>query len=319
MIITPGEPRANIIKAAQALQDGQLVAFPTETVYGLGADATNENAVKRIYEVKKRPTNHPLIVHISSLRQFPIWVASIPDYVNELAKNFWPGPITFILKRSHLAKDFITGNQELVGVRIPKHPVALRLLLEFEKQGGHGVVAPSANMFGSVSPTCALDVLDDIGEQLKKEDLILDGGDCEIGIESTILLCTEQIIKILRYGNVTKSQIENLVNVKIVDQNADSTVRASGNLKKHYSPNAKIILDQKPAHGDGFIALLHVPTPEGVIRLAAPKDIREFGHTLYKAMRLGDKKKLSRIMIISPEINEISQPLLDRIKKAAAE
>ena len=230
MTITPGKPRENIIKAAQALQDGQLVAFPTETVYGLGADATNENAVKRIYEVKKRPTNHPLIVHISSLRQFPIWAASIPDYVNELAKNFWPGPITFILKRSHLAKNFITGNQELVGVRIPKHPVALQLLGEFEKLGGHGVVAPSANMFGSVSPTCALDVLDDIGVRLKKEDYILDGGDCEIGIESTILLCTAENIKILRYGNVTRTQIENLVNVEILDQNADYKVRASGNL-----------------------------------------------------------------------------------------
>ena len=300
MIITPGKPRENIIKAAQALQDGQLVAFPTETVYGLGADATNENAVKRIYEVKKRPSNHPLIVHISSLQQFPVWAASMPDYVNELAKNF------------------ITGNQELVGVRIPKHPVALQLLGEFEKLGGQGVVAPSANMFGSVSPTCALDVLDDIGERLKKEDFILDGGDCEIGIESTILLCTEESIKILRYGNVTRSQIENLVNIKILDQNTDSNVRASGNLVKHYSPQAKIVLDQKPTQGDGLIALFHIPTPNGVIRLAAPRNIREFGQTLYKAMRLGDKKKLSRIMIISPQINEISQPVIDRIKKAAA-
>jgi len=319
VIITPGEPHENIIKAAQALKDGQLVAFPTETVYGLGADATNENAVKRIYEVKKRPTNHPLIVHISSLRQFPIWAATIPDYVNELAKNFWPGPITFILKRSHLAKNFITGNQELVGVRIPKHPVALQLLLEFEKLGGHGVVAPSANMFGSVSPTCALDALDDIGERLKKEDIILDGGECEIGIESTILLCTDENIKILRYGNVTKSQIERLVDVEIVDQNADSTVRVSGNLKKHYSPSAKIILDQKPSQDDGLIALSNIPTPEGVTRSAAPKDITEFGQNLYKAMRQGDKKKLSRIIIISPQIDEISQPLLDRIKKAAAD
>ena len=319
MIVTLGKPRENIIKAAQALQDGQLVAFPTETVYGLGADATNEHAVKRIYEVKKRPTNHPLIVHIASLQKFPIWAASIPDYVNELAKNFWPGPVTFILKRSHLAKNFITGNQELVGVRIPKHPVALQLLLEFEKLGGHGVVAPSANMFGSVSPTCALDVLDDIGERLRKEDFILDGGDCEIGLESTILLCTKKNIKILRYGSVTRSQIENLVNIEISDQNADSKVRVSGNLVKHYSPNAKIVLDQKPTQGDGLIALFNIPTPEGVMRLAAPNDIREFGQILYKAMRLGDKKKLSRIVIISPQINEISKPLLDRIKKAAAE
>jgi L-threonylcarbamoyladenylate synthase len=316
--ITPGGPRENIINAAKALQIGKLVAFPTETVYGLGADASNESAVRRIYEVKKRPSNHPLIVHISSFRQFPIWVASIPNYVNELAKNFWPGPVTLVLKRSHMAKDFITGNQELVGVRIPKHPVALQLLVEFEKLGGHGVVAPSANMFGSVSPTCAFDVLDDIGKRLKKEDIILDGGECEIGIESTILLCTEENIKILRYGNVTRSQIENLVNVEIEDQGTDTKVRASGLLEKHYSPNAKVILDQSPVPGDGLIALSTVPTPAGVTRLAAPNDIRQFGQTLYKAMRLGDKKNLSRIIIISPPINEISQPVLDRITKAAA-
>lgn len=317
MIITPGESSETIIKAARALQDGQLVAFPTETVYGLGADATNENAVKRIYEVKKRPTNHPLIVHVSSLNKFSLWTSFTPDYVNELAKKFWPGPITFIVNRSHLAKNFITGNQAFVGVRIPNHPVALQLLIEFEKLGGHGVVAPSANMFGSVSPTSALHVVDDIGIRLNKKDFILDGGECEIGIESTIILCSESKIKILRYGNITKSQIENLVDVEIEDQNSDSMIRTSGSLEKHYSPNAKITLDQEPSQGDGFIALSHVPTPAGVTRLASPKDIREFEQTLYKAMRLGDKKSLPRITIITPQITESSLSLLDRIRKAA--
>ena len=319
MNVTPGNPRENIIKAAQALLDGHLVAFPTETVYGLGADATNESAVKRIYAVKKRPINHPLIVHISSIDKLSLWATSVPDYVNELAKRFWPGPITFIVNRSHLAKNFITGNQAYVGVRVPKHPVALQLLIEFEKLGGHGVVAPSANMFGSVSPTSAPHVVDDIGKRLKKEDFILDGGECEIGIESTIILCSESKIKILRYGKITKSQIKNLVNVEVVDQDSSSIVRVSGNLEKHYSPNAKITLDQKPVQGDGLIALSHIPTPAGVIRLASPKDIREFEQTLYKAMRQGDKTKLSRIMIVTPQINESSLSLIDRIRKAAAE
>jgi L-threonylcarbamoyladenylate synthase len=317
--ITPGNPRENIIKAAQALRDGHLVAFPTETVYGLGADATSKNAVERIYAVKKRPINHPLIVHISSIDKLFLWTTSVPDYVNELAKRFWPGPITFILNRSHLAKNFITGNQAYVGVRVPNHPMALQLLIEFERLGGHGVVAPSANMFGSVSPTCALDVVDDIGKRLTNEDFILDGGECEIGIESTIILCSENNVKILRYGNITKSQIKNLVNVEVVDQDSGSIVRASGNLEKHYSPNAKITLDQKPLQGDGLIALSHIPTPAGVIRLASPKDIREFEQTLYKAMRQGDKTKLSRIMIITPQINESSLSLIDRIRKAAGE
>ena len=165
-----------IKKAAKALKDGHLVAFPTETVYGLGADATNEEAVSRIYSVKGRPKDHPLIVHISSINQLSNWARDIPECAIKLAKEFWPGPMTLILKRSDLAKDFITGGQDNVGLRIPNQPVALALLSEFESLGGLGIAAPSANRFGAVSPTSSNDVVDELGEYFQSEDLILNGG-----------------------------------------------------------------------------------------------------------------------------------------------
>ena len=171
-----------INKAAQALIDGHLVAFPTETVYGLGADANNSKAVARIYEVKARPTDHPLIVHISSINQISKWARDIPDYAITLARKFWPGPMTLILKRSYLAKNFITGGQENVGLRVPNHSLALALLTQIESLGGEGVAAPSANRFGAVSPTTSLAVDEEIGKNLNQEDLILDGGACSIGL-----------------------------------------------------------------------------------------------------------------------------------------
>ena len=165
-----------IKKAAAALKDGNLVAFPTETVYGLGADATNHGAVSRIYSVKGRPTNHPLIVHIASTKSLQNWTTDIPKYASMLAKEFWPGPMTLILKRNDLAKDFITGGQEGIGVRVPAHPIALSLLREFEILGGKGIAAPSANRFGAVSPTTAIAVESELGIFLNQKDLIIYGG-----------------------------------------------------------------------------------------------------------------------------------------------
>jgi L-threonylcarbamoyladenylate synthase len=176
MEIISNPTQVEIKKAAQALKDGHLVAFPTETVYGLGADATNEKAVSRIYSVKGRPTDHPLIVHISSINQLDKWAVDIPEYAIKLAKEFWPGPMTLILKRNKIAKDFITGGQDNVGVRVPSHPVAIGLLSEFEKLGGSGVVAPSANRFSAVSPTNTYAVTEEIGGKLSKSDIIIDGG-----------------------------------------------------------------------------------------------------------------------------------------------
>ena len=179
-----------MVDAAANLLAGNLVAFPTETVYGLGADATNASAIARIYEVKGRPADHPLIVHIADLKYLEQWISDIPEYAIELARAFWPGPMTLVLKRSELAKNFITGNQNTVGIRIPNNSLALGLLEAFHKIGGAGVAAPSANRFGQVSPTSAAAVKEELGNYLAESDLVLDGGPSEVGLESTIIDCT---------------------------------------------------------------------------------------------------------------------------------
>jgi L-threonylcarbamoyladenylate synthase len=179
-----------LTNAAHQLQAGILVAFPTETVYGLGADATNADAVARIYAVKGRPADHPLIVHVADAQDISEWASEIPDYAIDLARSFWPGPMTLILKRTDLAQDFITGGQDTVGLRVPDHTLALAFLSAFKKIGGKGVAAPSANRFGHVSPTTALAVHEELGEYLNPDDLILDGGPSQVGVESTIIDCT---------------------------------------------------------------------------------------------------------------------------------
>jgi L-threonylcarbamoyladenylate synthase len=195
--------------AATTLLHGNLVAFPTETVYGLGADALNKQAVVRIYETKGRPADHPLIVHIHSMQAVEQWVEDVPNYAIALARDFWPGPMTLIFKRSTLAQDFITGGQNTVGIRIPNHPVALSLLEAFYNLGGLGIAAPSANRFGHVSPTTAQAASEELAEYLNPEDQILDGGACAIGVESTIIDCTGEFPRILRPGGVTIEMIKN--------------------------------------------------------------------------------------------------------------
>jgi L-threonylcarbamoyladenylate synthase len=189
--------------SAAGLIKGDLVAFPTETVYGLGADATNKDAIARIYKVKGRPLGHPIIVHISSISNLDKWARNIPEYAVNLARAFWPGPMTLILPRTDLAKDFITGSQDNVGIRIPSHTVALALLKEFEDQGGLGIAAPSANRFGAVSPTSATAVEIELADFLSENDQILNGGPCLVGVESTIINCTQDKPSILRPGAVT--------------------------------------------------------------------------------------------------------------------
>jgi L-threonylcarbamoyladenylate synthase len=312
---------APIIKdAALALKDGHLVAFPTETVYGLGADATNEKAVARIYEVKGRPTDHPLIVHISSMELLDKWVSEIPEYAIKLARSFWPGPMTLILPRTALAKDFITGGQNNVGIRVPSHPVALSLLKEFEAKGGYGVAAPSANRFGKVSPTNAGSVLQDLSTFLSSKDFILNGGSSIIGIESTIVNCTEATPEILRPGYITGQKIEMALmdSHKVhVRSSKTSDTRASGLFKSHYSPNAKVLVDGEPGIGDGYIALSHVGTPFGVTRLASPKNLNEYAKVLYESFRLADQLKIKKIFVVPPEGEGLSLAICDRIKKAS--
>jgi len=305
--------------AATSLIAGNLVAFPTETVYGLGADASNQQAVARIYEVKGRPTDHPLIVHISSINNLDKWAKDIPAYAVKLARAFWPGPMTLILPRTDLAKDFITGGQNNVGIRVPAHTVALSLLKEFEDQGGYGIAAPSANRFGKVSPTCADDVKAELSDYLKPDDLILDGGSSSVGVESTIINCTNTMPSILRPGGITAAMISDLLGIQIevfVKNNSDQ-IRAPGLLESHYSPKAKVYLSGTPSAGDGFIALINFPTPPGVIRLTSPATNEEYARTLYQGLRLADSKKLSKVYVIEPEGNDIAVAVCDRLQKAA--
>jgi L-threonylcarbamoyladenylate synthase len=309
-----------LASAAQSLIDGSLVAFPTETVYGLGADATNPTAVARIYEVKGRPADHPLIVHIADLKYLEQWISDIPEYAILLAREFWPGPMTLILKRSELAKDFITGGQDTVGIRIPDNSLALGLLEEFHKLGGAGIAAPSANRFGQVSPTTAAAVREELGDYLADTDLVLDGGPSEVGLESTIIDCTNEMPRILRPGAITIAMIGEVTGLKMLDATIKNStvpdIRVSGSLDNHYAPKAKVILDQVPSKGSGFIALADIETPLGVIRLAAPKSIEEFAQILYSALREGDHKDLDSIYIAQPTGNGLVLAIRDRLMRA---
>jgi L-threonylcarbamoyladenylate synthase len=306
-----------IKKAAKALNDGHLVAFPTETVYGLGADATNEEAVSRIYSVKGRPKDHPLIVHISSINQLSNWARDIPEYAIKLAKEFWPGPMTLILKRSKFAKDFITGGQDSVALRVPDHLIALDLLTEFEKLGGFGIAAPSANRFGAVSPTTAEAVVDELGEFLSEDELILNGGPCSIGIESTIIDCTTKTPRILRPGAITVEMIETTTGYKIPLSTKNIKVRASGLLGSHYSPSANVVIATTAQPGDGFIAMENIPTPTGGIRLASPSSINQYAKVFYSALREGDRIKLGKIVVVQPLGEGLAEAIRNRLEKAA--
>ena len=305
--------------AASALIKGDLVAFPTETVYGLGADATNKGAIARIYKVKGRPVGHPLIVHISSLANLDKWASDIPEYAVNLARAFWPGPMTLILQRTKLAKDFITGGQDNIGLRIPSHTVALELLKEFEAQGGLGIAAPSANRFGALSPTTAKDVQKELSEYLEPIDLILDGGSSLVGVESTIINCTQNIPKILRPGAITSDMIDDLLGISVISglQNFDNQIKAPGLLESHYAPSAKIFLTGTPKPGDGFIALAAIKTPKAAIRLARPVTNKEYAQILYQALRLADSKKIERVFVIPPEGLDIAVAINDRLNRSA--
>ena len=301
-----------IHSAAQALGAGHLIAFPTETVYGLGADATNPDAVKRIYEVKGRPSDHPLIVHIAAIDQMAQWAIDIPEFAITLARDFWPGPMTLVLKRSAKAKDFITGGQETVALRVPAHPIALSLLQEFKE----GIAAPSANRFGSVSPTTAEAVEEELKDYLSPQDLILDGGQCLVGVESTIFDCTKETPFILRPGAITAEMIEESTGL-ITLINKDNQIRVSGSLDSHYSPKAKVVLDAIAEPGDGLIAPDQIPTPDGVIRLASPRTVEGYARDLYAALRLADTKNLDVVVVLQPGGDGLAEAIRDRLARSA--
>jgi L-threonylcarbamoyladenylate synthase len=320
--------------AAANLLAGNLVAFPTETVYGLGADACNADAVARIYSVKGRPADHPLIVHVGSMDGLGDWASEVPEYAISLARDFWPGPMTLIMKRSALAGDFVTGGQDTVGIRVPDHAIALGLLLSFAQIGGKGVAAPSANRFGNVSPTTAQAVEDELSEYLADADQILDGGPCQVGVESTIIDCTGDVPRILRPGAVTAEMIsestglslggkftyseEDLAGIAINGKAVDGpAIRVSGSLDSHYAPVATVVLDQSPVAAQGFIAMADVVTPDGVVRLAAPRTHDEFARVLYAALRAADEQKLQTVVVAQPQGAGIAIAIRDRLKRAA--
>jgi L-threonylcarbamoyladenylate synthase len=306
-----------IREAAAALKAGHLVAFPTETVYGLGADARNPEAVKRIYEVKGRPSDHPLIVHISSTSQIDKWAREIPEYASELARAFWPGPMTLILKRTDIAQDFVTGGQETVGLRVPSDPIALALIQEFEKISDSAIAAPSANRFGQVSPTSSLDVQEELGEHLSDFDVIIDGGDSIIGIESTIIDCTGVHPKILRSGYITKEAIGIELGALNVQAAKSSEIKFSGSFDKHYAPKCKIFLGDYTIKGAGFLALSDFETPVGMVRVNSPTTLRDFARLLYSSFRIADRKGLD-ILVVQPPCGEgLAVAINERLNKAS--
>jgi L-threonylcarbamoyladenylate synthase len=307
----------SIQRAANSLLEGNLVAFPTETVYGLGADALNKQAVARIYQVKGRPADHPLIVHIHSMQVMGQWVDDVPEYAIALGRDFWPGPMTLIFKRSNLAQDFITGGQDTVGIRVPNHVVALGLLEAFHNLGGRGVAAPSANRFGHVSPTTAQAVSDELGDYLAGGDQILDGGPCDVGVESTIIDCTGDVPKILRPGAITAQMIAESTGLEVVGVVEESAIRVSGSLEAHYAPAAKVVLDQSPVAGQGFIAMAGVVAVDGVIRLASPNSHDEFARAIYSALRAADQLGLETVVVAQPVGDGIAVAIRDRLKRAA--
>jgi L-threonylcarbamoyladenylate synthase len=316
-VLIPNPNRKEIRHAAKALKEGHLVTFPTETVYGLGADAENREALKRLFEIKRRPISHPLIIHISADLDLKYWASAIPDYAYNIANIFWPGPVTLILKKAKNINDVVTGGHQTIGLRVPRNEIALNLLKEFKSIGGNGIAAPSANLFGKVSSTNAEIAVNSIGKHLnEKLDIILNGGECEIGIESTIIGCTGKFPEILRLGQVTPELLEETLKIKIL-VNQNSKISRSGTFAKHYAPKAKISL--APANGDfnyGFIALDSISTPEGGIRLGSPRNLQEYAAGLYKWFYLADTSKLLTLVVVPPNGDGLASAIRDRISRA---
>ncbi|HVJ11342.1 MAG TPA: L-threonylcarbamoyladenylate synthase [Burkholderiales bacterium] len=304
---------AEVRRAAQILRAGGLVAFPTETVYGLGADASSEKAVARLYAVKRRPADHPVIVHFSDAEKAFAWARDVPEAANKLAARFWPGPLTLILKRSILAKDFVTGGQDTVGLRVPSHPVAQRLLKEF----AGAIAAPSANRFGMVSPTTPAHVREDLGNDA---DLVLEGGPSEVGIESTIVDLSLGTAALLRPGAITRAQIEALV--PVTDQK--SSLRHSGGLERHYAPRtpARLVpthaLDKEISILKDRVAVLAFSRPDERVDfwLRMPREPQGYAQRLYAALRELDSAGCESILVEAPPDEAEWAAVRDRLVRA---
>lgn len=314
----------SIAHAADLLRQGKLVAIPTETVYGLGADAANPAAVAKIFAAKGRPADHPLIVHLAYARQIKDWANDIPDAAWDLARDFWPGPLTLILRKKPSVPDAVTGGQDTVALRVPNNPVALWLLREF----GGGIAAPSANRFGRISPTLAQHVADELGDAV---DCILDGGACTVGVESTILDLTDSLPTILRPGRITRSQLEDVLKTEVALK-SQHKIRAPGMLASHYAPNTPAYLcdteallamrDEACSQGKQVGVLVFgaaLPDAPGQHVLQLPAQAEHYEAALYSALRHLDALGLARILVQCPPEQEEWMAVRDRLAKATVQ
>jgi L-threonylcarbamoyladenylate synthase len=310
-----------VAHAVDILRRGGLVAFPTETVYGLGADARNETAVRRIFAVKRRPVDHPVIVHIPDASHLEGWAATVPKTAARLAAAFWPGPLTLVLKRAAGVLDVVTGGQDTVGLRVPYHPLALDLLRDF----GGGIAAPSANRFGCLSPTSAAHVRAELGDEV---DLILDGGPCKVGIESTIVDVTGPLPRMLRPGGIGLDALAEVIGGEILPAGADGP-RAPGRLAAHYAPRTKMVLVDAGRLADAVHAGLRsgrrlavfarapLPRLPGVIALGAPDSPVDYARTLYRGLRELDEAKTDLLLVEDVPDTPEWLAVRDRLARAA--
>ncbi len=312
---------ASVRQAAALLRDGEVVALPTETVYGLAADATNATAVERIFAIKGRPADHPLIVHLLDADALDAWAIEIPEEARVLAGAGWPGPLTIVLRRAPSVLDVVTGGLDTVALRVPAHPVARAVLVEF----GGAFAAPSANRFGRVSPTTAAAVADDLGDEV---GFILDGGACRVGVESTIVDCSGDTTVVLRPGGVTVERISELLDRPVA---IGGTTRAPGTLPAHYAPDARVVIadDREAATvaaahlAEGrTVALLASTVPMGlsdrVAVLEPPETDEEYARVLYDRLRTADHHGIEVVVAVPPNPVGIGLAVRDRLERAAA-
>lgn len=321
--MTHSVSKTDITRAVAQLKAGELVAFPTETVYGLGADASNTEAVRKVYAAKGRPADHPLIVHIADAVQLANWARDVPPFAHALAKKFWPGPLTLVLKRSANVPDAVTGGQDTVAIRVPSHPVAQALLRTF----GGGIAAPSANRFGRVSATTAAHVHEEFGDSVA---CVLDGGESDVGIESTIVDCSGAAPALLRPGSITPLQLESALGAPLAAPQPKGP-RVSGTLEKHYSPQTPVMLME----GDLVAELARSLTRQGkrvavlartalrpliddLVWLAAPADAAAYAHELYANLRTLDHAGCDVILVEQPPEAAEWLAIRDRLGRAAA-
>ena len=327
----PAIDESAVREAARVLLAGGLVAIPTETVYGLAADADNREAVLATFAVKGRPTNHPLIVHVKSAEALPFWAKDIPQSAWLLAEKFWPGPLTMVLPRSERCGTFVTGGQDTVAIRCPAHPWVQRLLAEISGPTMKGFTAPSCNTFGRISPTCAEHVLADLGvKPAGKLDYVLDGGRCEVGVESTILDLSGGRPQILRHGAVTREMLEEALGVPVPDA-GDAAPRVPGTLKSHYAPATRLELVPREAFAARVRALSHIKLAvmaseeclaglpgNVVLALKAPKEAAPYASFLYEALHELDGAQAGRILVERPPQGAAWAAVNDRLGRASA-